>query len=305
MKFFLALLITCALAGATGSSASPDFSEKDFKGVGRCQFATQGFTLSPQTEKAVNDSVQKLLERHESVFGFIARPEFRLRIRVFALFQDYTNATLTRYMTNVIERRTLAGHMMNLTGFYSPLSREIITWRQHIPGTLGITLLHEAGHAIMDAHYDGLPLWLLEGSAEYFAYALNGSSEMNKALLRHRWTLLNQWQKEDKLLPLSTLLSADPEAFMGFKPEKSYAMSWSLFQLLMSSDSNRTALRALIRERQALPNQGVENKDQLSRLYPGGLPRLETDLRTWIRAGAGITNPPSIRMIPIGEKRGP
>jgi hypothetical protein len=301
MRFFLALLIACALAESGGSAPSPDFREKDFKGNGLCLFATEGFTLAPQTEKAVNDSVQKLLERHQSVLGFSVRPEFRFRMRVFARFQDYTNATLSRYMTNAIERQRLAGHMINLTGFYSPLTREIVTWRQNIPGTLGITLLHEAGHAIMDAHYDRLPIWLLEGSAEYFAYALNNSNEMNKALLRHRWTQLNQWQKADQLLPLSTLLSADHDAFMGLDPDKSYAMSWSLFQLLMSSEANRTALRALLRERKPSSRQSVQNHDQLARVYPGGLPRLETDLESWIRAGAGITNPPSIRIIRVGE----
>jgi len=304
MKLLFALVAAAALAWPADSRAALSLSEKDFKGSGRCRFAAHGFALSPQTERAIGDSVQKLLERHQAVFGFRTRPDFRVSIRVFGRFEDYTNATLNFYWTNATERRAFAGHLINVAGYYSPATREVVTWRQHLPGALGTTLLHEAGHAIMDAHYEDVPLWLLEGSAEYFAFALHPAGEMNQILLRQRWTLLNRWLKDEKLLPLEALLNADGIEFKQLDPEKAYAMSWSLFQLLMSSDANRRAMLTLLRERQDLSRESPDSAEQMARLYPGGLKRLETQWHSWIRAGAAMTNPPTIRFIdPKKEQR--
>jgi hypothetical protein len=304
VKFVFFLGSALAVALPTSSSIAPKLSEKDFKGTGRCQFAVHGFVLSPQTEKAIGDSVQKLLERHQAVFGFTTHPDFRVRFRVFGRFADYTNATLTCYWTNAAEQRALGGQLSHVAGYYTSATREIVTWRQHLPGALGTTLLHEAGHAIMDAHYADVPLWMLEGSAEYFAFALHPPGEMQQRLLRHRWTLLNRWLTDKQLLPLNTLLDAGSMAFKQLEPEKAYAMSWSLFQLLMSSDTNRRAMLTLLRERQLPSRERPDSVEQMARLYPGGLKRLEKEWHSWILAGAGITNPPNIRFIRPNEKGG-
>src|SRR5262245_5642719 len=104
MKLLCALGAALAVAwpsvAAPAAPAAPTPSEKDFKGIGRCQFAAHGFVLAPQTQQAVTESVQKLLERHQSVFGFRTRPDFQVRIRVFGRFEDYTNAALRFYWTN-------------------------------------------------------------------------------------------------------------------------------------------------------------------------------------------------------------
>ena len=299
MKLLLCLLVALACPAISRAAVALPLhlSEKDFKGGGRCQFAAHGFTLSPQTARAIEDSVQKLLERHQAVFGFRLRPDFRLRMRVFGRFSDYTNATLSYYWTNAAERRAFAGDLINVAGYYTPATREIVTWQQQLPGSLGTTLLHEAGHAIMDAHYDDVPLWMLEGSAEYFAFALHPPGEVNQILLRQRWTLLNRWLKDGNLLSLVKLLDADNAEFKHLNPEKSYAMSWSLFQLMMSSEVNRRAMLTLLKERQAPSGGNLESSDQMSRLYPGGLNRLETEWHAWILSGARMTNPPTIRFL--------
>jgi hypothetical protein len=296
-RCLLALLLAGGLSYRTFAAPAAAFSEKDFKGVGRCQFAAHGFVLSPQTELAISDSVQKLLDRHQAVFGFRTLPDFRLRMRIFGKFDDYRDATFNVYWTNAAERRAFQGRLSSVAGYYTSITREIITWQQHVPGSLGTTLLHEASHAIMDAHYEDVPLWLLEGSAEYFAFALHPPGEMNQILLRHRWTLLNQWLKAEELLPLRRLLDADSVEFKRLDPEKSYAMSWSLFQLLMSSDPNRRAMLSLLRERQPPTQVTLDSSEQVGRLYPGGLKRLENDWHAWIRTGAGMTNPPTLRFI--------
>ena len=302
MKFLVAL-VAWAVWWPAGQSAALPLSDKDFKGTGRCQFAAHGFVLPAATERGINDSVQKLLERHETAFGFQTRPGFHLRIRVFARFEDYTNATLSLYFTNAMEQRMFAGRMMNVAGFYAPQTKEIVTWRQQLPGVLGNTLLHEASHAIMDAHYDDVPLWLMEGSAEYFALVLYPLDELHQFLLRDRWTSLNRWLKENKLLPLATLLNADGAAFHQLDQEKAYAMSWSLFQLFMSPEVNRRAMLGLLHERQVPYRRKLDSAEQMARLYPGGLPRLEADWHARIRAGAGITNSPNVKYIRVDPSK--
>jgi hypothetical protein len=283
------------LAGLTGNSpAAPNLSEKDFKGSGRCQFAVHGFTLTPQTEKAINDSVQQLLDRHRAVFGFMPRPYFRLRMRVFGHYADYTNATFNLYWTNAADRRALEGRPFRVAGFYTSKTKEIVTWQQHMPGFLGTTLLHEASHAIMDAHYEDVPLWMMEGAADYFAFALHPPGELHRQMLRHRWTQLNLWLGESSLLSLESLLNADAPTFKTMDPEKAYTTSWSLFQLLMSSDVNRRMMITLLNERQN-PNESFDCAKQVARLYPGGVKRLEQAWHAWIVAGASATNGPSAR----------
>jgi hypothetical protein len=257
--------------------------ENDFKGVGLCRFAAHGFAMTAQTETAINESVRKLLERHQAVFKFNRRPDFRLRMRVFGSYDDYTNATFRFYWTNAADLRALEGRPFKVAGFYTSATKEIVTWRQQMPGFLGTTLLHEAGHAIMDAHYERVPLWMLEGSAEYFAFALHPPGELHQRLLRQRWTRLKEWQRDGALLPIETLLKADSAGFKSLEPEKAYVMSWSIFQFLMSSDANQRMMLAILREWQNSNEEPPDSVRQIERLHPGGLKTFEASWHRWIR----------------------
>ena len=285
-----------------GDAAPPAPSERDFKGNGICQLALHGFAMPPQSEKAINDSVQQLLERHRLVFGFTTRRDFRLRMRVFGNYAEYTNATFSLYWTNAIDRRALQGRPFTVAGFYTSATKEIVTWRQQMPGFLGTTLLHEASHAIMDAHYENVPVWLMEGAADYFAFALHPPGELSQRMLRQRWTRLNQWLRERSLLPLETLVNADGAAFKHLDAEKAYTMSWSLFQLLMSSTTNRQMMLTILGERQALTEEPVACAKQIERLHSGGLKRLEVAWHAWIVAGSSATNAPATRSTGVGTR---
>ena len=271
--------------------ALPSLSERDFKGSGICQLALHGFAMPAQSEKAINDSVQQLLERHRTTLGFKTRPDFRLRMRFFGAYADYTNA---------IDRRALQGRPFTVAGFYTSATKEIVTWRQQMPGFLGTTLLHEASHAIMDAHYENVPAWLMEGSADYFAFALHPPGELQQRMLRQRWTRLNQWLRERSLLPLESLVNADGSAFKQLDPEMAYTMSWSLFQLLMSSGASRQMMLTMLGERQSLTGEPMPCAKQIDRLHPGGLQRLEVAWHAWIVAGSSATNAPASRSGGVG-----
>ena len=298
---FLAVVLTCSIPSS--SAAELRLDENDFKGSGRCQFAVHGFTLAPQTEKAINDSIQKLLDRHRAVFRFSPKLDFRLRMRVFGRYEDYTNATFTLYWTNRADRLALQGRPFNVAGFYTSATREIVTWRQQMPGFLGTTLLHEASHAIMDAHYQDVPLWLMEGAADYFAFALHPPGELHQRLLRQRWTQLNRWRGDGNLFSLESLLNADGATFKSLDPEKAYTMSWSFFQLMMSSEAYRRMTITLLEERQTPPQQEVDCVEQVARLHPGGVQRLEAAWHAWIRAGASATNAPAAKPGNAGSTR--
>ena len=293
----LSLLFSCVTPG----SGAEDFQQTEFRGAGLCRFATHGFKLNPGTEKAINDSIYKLLERHRAVFGFAPRADFHVRLRIFGKYEDYTNATFRVYWTNAADQRALRGRPFTVAGFYTSGTKEMVTWQQNVPGFLGITLLHEASHAIMDAHFEDVPLWILEGSADYFAFALHGPSEMNQRHLRQRWAQLNAWIRDDELLPLKTLLNADSHEFKALEPERAYTMSWSLFQLVMSSDANRRMLNTLLQERQR-SEAPLDSSTQMDRLYPGGLEKFEATWRRWVIQYASSTNAAARSTSPVDPK---
>jgi len=281
------LALGCGFAIASASSCRAAVSppnEGDFKGVGLCRFAAHGFAMTAQTETAINESVRKLLDRHQAVFKFNRRPDFRLRMRVFGGYEDYTNATFRFYWTNAADLRALEGRPFKVAGFYTSATKEIVTWRQQMPGFLGTTLLHEAGHAIMDAHYERVPLWMLEGSAEYFAFALHPPGELHQQVLRQRWTRLKEWLRDGAFLPLESLLKADSAGFKSLEPEKAYVMSWSVFQFLMSSDANQRMVLSILREWQGPEDEPPDSVRQIERLHPGGLKAFEASWHRWINS---------------------
>jgi len=293
---YILLCLSAIFSALVGSSfAATAVSENDFKGAGICQFATHGFVLAPTTEKAINDSVRQLLERHRTVLRFTPRFDFRLRMRMYGRFADYTNAVFNLYWTNAADRLALQGRPFNVAGFYTSKTKEIVTWRQQVPGFLGTTLLHEASHAIMDAHYEDVPMWMMEGAADYFAFALHPPGELHQLVLRQRWTKLHGWLHGKNLLPLETLLNADSATFKGLDPEKAYITSWSLFQLMMSSQVNQQMMLRILHERQGRGGEPIDCAGQIERLHKGGLKRLDVDWRVWIVAGASATNAPARR----------
>lgn len=255
--------------------AASDGSDVEFQGSGLCQFALQGFKLSPQSEAIINQSVEKLIAQHQAVLGFRREPGFRLRIRVFGRHEDFTNHPAARAMPN-------------MQGIYSPATKEIVTWRQEIPGFLGTTLLHEASHAIMDAHYRRAPIWLEEGAAEYFAHSLYVRNDATTDFLRRRWASLNFWLRDGKLPPLPELLNASPRTWRRLDLEQAYAVSWSVFQFLMASETGKDVTRKMLAEWQVNRWERPDCAEEFNRLYPGGLGRLETGWHQWItRASAG------------------
>jgi hypothetical protein len=77
-------------------------------------------------------------------------------------------------------------------------------------------------------------------------------------------------------------LDLSPGQFRALDPARSYPVSWSLIQFLMSTPANRQILNELLDQYQTIePPDGCA--EILNQLYPGGLPRFEADWHEWVR----------------------
>ena len=247
---------------------------------GLCRFVLQDYDLKPAVQQSIDQVVRRLISQHQATFRLEPRADFRFNMRIFGRFEDYQ-----RFTTNG-EFRIPGLRPMNLTnllGYYSPESKELVTWRQQVGKKFGHVLLHESSHAIMDAHFRRVPIWLAEGCAEYFAYPPDMRDASDTKTLRTRWGLLSLWLRDGKLAPLRTFLDLDHAAWDKLDLTKAYITAWSLFQFLVSSDRNKEITRGFLREIQTERGREIGSAAKLDRDYPGGLARLETEWHQWIR----------------------
>ncbi len=274
-----------------GSLAQP------FRGAGLCQFWTEDYVLSPKTEGAVNRVVEEALRKHETVFGFKARPDFRVRIRIFGRFAEFERYTRTNQFAQLLVQSSQ--NLSNLGGYYSHGLRHIVTWPQRHSTDLGNTLLHEASHAILHSVYRRIPIWLSEGSATYFAYPRHVQDDRDIGSLQYRWGKLIVMLRGGQLPPLRTVLNWTQKEWGGQDPAVTYTTAWSLFQLMMSNPERQELMRQYLRSLQSGRRGGGRESreardevrpsdpaDALESQWPGGLKQLEKDWHDWIRKGA-------------------
>jgi hypothetical protein len=254
-------------------------STNNYQGTGICQFTLEDYVLPPRVEQSINRVVQRLVSQHEAAFGFKARPDFRLHMRIFGRFEDYA-----RFIADHKVRvpGINAGNLTNLAGFYSEQTKELVTWRQHIGGTFGNVLLHESSHAIMHAHFLRTPQWLLEGCAEYFAYPPDMQDSKDVQMLRIRWGLLSLWLGDGNLTPLRSFLNLSHADWNEQDLDRAYTVSWSLCQFLMRSEPSRAMLGRWLREIQLQRDSDIDTVKLIERDCPGGLKQFESSWHNWI-----------------------
>lgn len=301
----LALLVWLTIC-ATGQTAdAPDQEPRPsgeptaslaqpFRGAGLCQFWTEDYTLTPKTEGAVNRVVEEALRKHETVFGFKARPDFRVRIRIFGRFADFERYTRTNQFAQLLVQSSQ--NLSNLGGYYSHGLRHIVTWPQRHSTDLGNTLLHEASHAILHSAFRRIPIWLSEGSATYFAYPRHVQDDRDIGSLQYRWGKLMVMLRGGQLPPLRTVLNWTEKDWGGQDPAVTYTTAWSLFQLMMSTPERQELMRQYLRSLQSARRRGNQEArdearpsdpaDALESQWPGGLKQLEKEWHDWIRKGA-------------------
>jgi hypothetical protein len=254
-----------------------------FQGDGLCRFILHGYYLPKENEDKINFIVADLLQRHEEAFNFMASPDLHVRIRIFGQFKDYEQFARTN---GTFENQSGLASLSNLAGYFSVRDQEVVTWRQHDPTYLANNILHECSHAIMHQEFRALPIWLDEGCAVYFSFPAFMRSESSVQRLNYQWFELKQWLDEGSLPDLRKFLNLTPPQFRALPPERTYPISWSLFQFLMGTPASRQAMNEMIREYQTQNPFTVDCAKLLGASYPGGLAKMEKDWHAWIARGA-------------------
>jgi hypothetical protein len=275
-KFLLCGLLLLPLVLLAQSSAPV------LQGDGLCRFVLHHYPLSAENEGKINFIIGDLLQRHEEAFGFVPDANFHIRIRIFGRFEDYQQFAVTNHSGFENERASLT----NLAGYYSGRDQEVVTWRQRDPTYLANNILHECSHAIMHHEFAVLPIWLDEGCAVYFQFPAFMRSEAAVNRLNGQWYYMKRWLDEGSLPNLRQFLKISPPEFRAMDPARSYTVSWSIFQLLMSTSENRQAMNTMIREYQRPGPVPPDCAALLDKTYPGGLAKMQRDWQAWIKQGA-------------------
>ncbi len=270
------------MAFATAIMAAPSDQPRD-QGESLCRFILHHYTVSPQTEAEVNLVVAKAIRQHEELFGFQLPRDFHVTIRIFGRYDDYERFAETNHHSVGMASARVS---TNLAGYYSRATKEVVTWKPPHPDLLGNYLLHECSHAIMNAHFHRIPIWLSEGCAEYFAspHYMQHADDVNS--LKYRWARLSLWLREKELPPLGEFLDLDEVEWHKLNTERAYTVSWSVFQLLMSTPQNRQLTRELMQELQGSWRMKMDCTGFLDQHYPGGTKRLEQNWHAWIQQAA-------------------
>ncbi len=289
LPFVLLLLVmVLPVFGAT-------YSDADFVGRGYGRFAAYNYELKPEMENLVNYGLDRLIKEHTRVFGRGVRQGFTVRYRIFGQFDDYAAYSLARYKKEVTK---------NLLGYYSPRTREIVTWRQQQTWLLVPTLLHEGTHAIMDEMFGAMPFWMVEGSADWFGEPAWAEGTTLKKDKQARWVRLNKMREEGKLPTLAKYLpSSDYDAWAKMfdgNVSQGYDLGFSLFDFFMSNPQATKFMAGIVTGR------NTEQSDDPSLTFakyshaqwPGGLPMFEKGWHSWIKLKAEGKAPPTAPLTP-------
>ncbi|HEU6447326.1 MAG TPA: hypothetical protein VFV23_02670 [Verrucomicrobiae bacterium] len=277
MRKILSLLFA-ALLPLAGFAAAPVYQSN-----GICRFILCDYNLSAENEAKIDLIVADLLKRHEEVFNF-TNSNLRINIRLFGRFDDYAQFAKTNFQG--FGSAQLNQNISNLAGYYSYHDKEVVTWRQRDPTYLANNILHECSHAIMHQQFRVLPIWLDEGCAVYFSFPAFMRSAGAQERLKYQWFVLKKWLDEKSLPNLRTFLNLPPDQFRAEDPDRTYPISWSLFQLLASTPENRAAMNKMILDFQNQNPFDHDCAELMDKYYPGGVAKLEKDWHLWIIHGA-------------------
>ncbi|HBU59468.1 MAG TPA: hypothetical protein DEB48_06455 [Verrucomicrobiales bacterium] len=266
--------------------------------LGYAEFAVHDFQLTPAMIYTINFGLANLVRSHQTVFQRNVSRDFRVRFRIFGKYEDYAEYTKKRYNGKKVSP--------NLLGFFSPNTREIVTWKQKPSMTWRLvpTLLHEGCHAIMDNMFGALPFWMIEGSADWLgeapAWLQKADGLRNDQHLR--WVRLNRMRDEGKLPNLKKYLLSNSydqwDSMFDGNIGLGYDIGWSIFDFFMKTHPQATKfLGDIVNDRDVLAarrqGQGrLENafEKAINRNWggkgSGGTALLEKGWHSWIKIKA-------------------
>ena len=167
-----------------------------------------------------------------------------------------------------------------VSGFYNPgLNQAFVKYNPARPDQALATSFHEISHLITASHLGPTPPWLTEGLAEYFETMRvkdqAGTIYPNRAHIN----LL----KRSVLPPLGDYLEINRSEWNGDQRDLNYATAWSLTHYLMSTNHGTYALQQVVQQSHRNFCKPFSAAGALDGAYPGGIPKLEVDLRKAIK----------------------
>jgi len=270
------------------------------------RYEKTGYAVTSGMDYAIHYELKRLIARHEQAFRRKVPAEFKITYRIFptyAQYRDYS-AQLGRVVPPQVLGHTLSGKVVQSgTGEIVAAKAEVVLWKHPQPAVLLATVLHETTHAVTQAFLLHVPLWMNEGSAEWFGKPAWAEGQAQKLDRARRWQALNNLLAQRRLPPLRAYLEAedyeDWARQCGGDIGLGYVVGFSLFDFFMSHPNAQAFLASLLKlpavETSAKP--GTVFTAQLNKLWPGGLPGFEKGWHNWIRRKAALdklpANPPS------------
>lgn len=256
-------------------------------------YAKTGYQVTSGMDYAIHYELKKLISRHENAFGRPAPGSFKITYHVFPSYEHYRAYSVKNGKTVSPQ---LLGYTQSQssyslqTGIISTALVEVVTWRQDAAARLLSTILHESAHAVTHAFLLQVPLWMNEGSADWFGQPVwaNGSAyqQMDRA---RRWQTLHRMLEEKQLPPLRSYLVSESyeewSKMFGGNIGMGYVVGYSLFDFFMSHPNAQQFLTQLLRSEAV--EKGEKPEAAFSRAvdknWPGGLTAFERNWHLWIR----------------------
>ena len=268
------------------------------------RYEKTGYVVTSGMDYAIRYELKQLIARHEQVLRRKAPTEFNVSYRIFSTYEEYK-------AYSAAQGRSVSPQLLGYTASkksYKPDSGEIVsasaevtTWKHPQAAVLLATVLHETTHAVTQSFLLHVPLWMDEGSADWFAKPAWAESEAQKTDRARRWQTLKILLDEKKLPALRPYLEAESydewSKQFGGNIGMGYVVGYSLFDFFMSAPNAQNFLGTLLKaptvERGAKP--GAVFAAQLDKLWRGGLPEFERGWHNWIRYKAGPEKPPATK----------
>jgi hypothetical protein len=169
---------------------------------------------------------------------------------------------------------------------------EVVTWKHHQPAVHLATMLHETTHAVTRGFLRQVPLWMIEGSADWFGRPAWANGNPQRVESARRWHTLKM-DLENKRLPplrdyLETVSYKDWDRLFAGNIGRGYLVGYSLYDFFMSQPPAQRFLATVVtsRDLEFSPDPAKEFVIQLDKHWRGGLAAFERSWHEWIRSKA-------------------
>lgn len=260
------------------------------------KYASTGYQVTSGMDYAINYELKQLIAKHEAAFKRKVPTDFKITYYVFATYEQYRDysAKIEHKVTPKLLGYTTSKSAYNPeTGVIVKADVQVVTWKQAQPAVQLSTLLHESAHAVTHAFLLQVPLWMNEGSADWFgqpAWAANGAPQ--KLDRFRRWQTLQLMLEEKSLPPIRPYLESEEyddwsQMFAG-NIGMGYVVGYSLFDFFMAHPNAQAFLAQLLKsdavEKGAEPGKAFTAA--IDKQWPGGLAAFEKSWHQWIRRRA-------------------